>query len=103
MRREVVFTPEAEHQLQELFNWIVNGGSPEAAARYTEDVLRTCESLDMLSNRGTARDDIRPGLRITDHKGRTAIAFTVLPERVEILGIFYGGRDYSSILKLQDG
>ena len=45
------------------------------------------------------RDDIRPGLRITNYRGRVAIAFDVSGEQVSILGIFYGGQDYESILR----
>ena len=45
------------------------------------------------------RDDVRPGLRITNYKKRAVIAFDVDAEQVSILGIFYGGQDYESILQ----
>jgi plasmid stabilization system protein ParE len=46
------------------------------------------------------RDDIRPGLRITNFRGRTMIAFFVddALQRVVILGIFQAGRNYESVL-----
>ena len=42
------------------------------------------------------RDDIRPGLRITNYRRRAVIAFEVddTTRTVAILGVFYGGRDY---------
>ena len=48
--------------------------------------------------RGTQRDDIRPGLRVTNYKGRAVIALTVDADRVSILGVFYGGQDYETVL-----
>ena len=49
--------------------------------------------------RGAKRDDIRPGLRITNYKGRTVIAFAVAPRRVSIVGVFYSGQDYATALQ----
>jgi plasmid stabilization system protein ParE len=49
--------------------------------------------------RGAQRDDIRPGLRITNYKGRTVIAFAVEPGQVSIIGVFYGGQDYATALQ----
>lgn len=46
-----------------------------------------------------ARDDIRPGLRATGFRRRAVIAFAVTDEVIEILGIYYGGRDYESLLR----
>lgn len=96
----VVFAPEAEDNLVELFECIAEQGSPEVAARYTEAIVTYCEGLASFSHRGTKRDDVRPGLRITNYQGRAVIAFSVddSKETVAILGVFYGGRDYESEL-----
>jgi plasmid stabilization system protein ParE len=45
------------------------------------------------------RDDVRPGLRITNHKKRAVIAFDVDAEQVSIIGVFYGGQDHETILQ----
>jgi plasmid stabilization system protein ParE len=71
----VVFTPEAEGQLTDLFSYIAGASSPEVAARYTDGIVTCCESLHAFPLRGTARDDIRPGLRITGYQKRVVIAF----------------------------
>lgn len=73
-------------------------GSPEIAARYIEAIVTYCEGLTDFPHRGSACDDIRPGLRTIGYKKRVIIAFAVLDDRVAILGIFYGGRDYETIL-----
>lgn len=58
-----------------------------------------CENLRNFPLRGTKRDDVRPGLRITNYKMRVVIAFHVEAEVVSIIGIYYGGQDYEPILQ----
>jgi plasmid stabilization system protein ParE len=99
MNYRVVFSPEAQKQLAELFDYIAGAASPHVAARYTEAIVSYCESLCTFPLRGTRRDDVRPGLRITNYKKRTAIAFNVNVEVVSIVGVFYGGQDYEAILR----
>ena len=92
----VAFTPEAEDQILELYRYIATAASPEVAARYVDALVSHCEHLETFPHRGTRRDDILPGLRLTHFRRRTNIAFIVQPDRVEILGIFHGGRDYAA-------
>lgn len=58
-----------------------------------------CESLCLFPLRGTMRNDVRHGLRITNYKKRAVIAFDVEAEQVSIIGIFYGGQNYETILQ----
>lgn len=99
MNYRVVFSPEAEEQLVALYQYIASATSPDIAARYTESIVSYCESLQTFPHRGTMRDDVRPGLRITHYKKRTVIAFAVDAEQVSIIGMFYGGQDYETILQ----
>ncbi|MBW7900376.1 MAG: type II toxin-antitoxin system RelE/ParE family toxin [Rhodocyclaceae bacterium] len=98
MNHRVVFSPEAQEQLAELYCYIAEAASPDIAARYTEAIVSYCESLHTFPLRGTRRDDVRPGLRITNYKKRAVIAFDVDAEVVSIIGVFYGGQDYETIL-----
>lgn len=70
------------------------------AERYTSAVVATCESLALFPLRGVPREDIRPGLRVTHHKGRTLIAYAVdeASRTVSIVGVFYGGQDHEGAL-----
>ena len=99
MQHTVVFTPEAEEQLAALYRYIAAVASPEIAERYTSAIVTYCEGLRTFPHRGTRRDDIRPGLRITNYKGRAVIAFDAAAELVSIIGVFYGGQDYETILQ----
>lgn len=102
MNYRVIFSPEAQEQLAELYRYIAVAASHNVAAQYTEAIVSYCESLRMFPLRGTQRDDVRPGLRITNYKKRTIIAFDVHGEMVSIIGIFYGGQDYETILHDDD-
>jgi toxin ParE1/3/4 len=67
MSYTVVFTPEAEAQIVELYVYIAAEASPEIAARFTDGIVTYCESLSTFPARGNRRDDIRPGLRVTSY------------------------------------
>lgn len=98
----VAFRAEAIEHLAQLHDYIADAGAPDSAAEFTEAIISFCESLARFPSRGTARDDIRPGLRTIGYRRRAVIAFTILGDTVVILGVFYGGRDYESILSTQD-
>ncbi|CAN5221863.1 hypothetical protein BH09ACT1_BH09ACT1_17940 [soil metagenome] len=97
-RYRVVFSQEALEQLEELYDFISDAGSPHNAADYTESIVSFCESLADFPLQGTARDDLRPGLRIIGYRKRVVIAFAIVTDAVAIVGILYGGRDYEHIL-----
>lgn len=95
----VVFAPEALDQLADLYRYIADAASPEIAARYTDAIVSYCETLSTFPHRGTQRDDVRTGLRLTNYKKRAVIAFDVNAECVSIIGVFYGGQNYESVLQ----
>lgn len=94
----VVYRREAMAQLSDLHRYIGEAGSPENATRFVDAIVNYCEGLANFPRRGTARDNIRPGLRTVSFRKRVVIAFAVLNDTVAILGIYYGGRDYENIL-----
>lgn len=104
MSYTVRFSHKARDQLIALDAYIATAASPDIAARYTDAVTEYCLSLELFPERGIRRDDIRPGVRITNYRKRTVIAFTVdtRAERVEILGVFYGGQDYETTLQTSE-
>jgi plasmid stabilization system protein ParE len=97
--RRLVFSPEAAEQLSALYAYIAAAATPGTAARYVEAIVNFCESLQAFPFRGTMRDDVRAGLRITNYKKRAVIAFDVDAEQVSIIGVFYGGQNYNAILR----
>ncbi|MFG6447451.1 type II toxin-antitoxin system RelE/ParE family toxin [Roseateles sp. BYS180W] len=102
MKYQVVFSPEALDQMAELYRYIAQAASPDVAAQYAEAIVSYCESLCTFPLRGTPRNDVRPGLRITHYKKRAVIAFDVDAGVVSIIGVFYGGQDYEAVLRDDD-
>jgi toxin ParE1/3/4 len=90
--REVIFAPEALTDLFELYDHIA-ADSPERAHRYTDRIVATCRNLVTFPERGTRRDDLRPGLRTTTYRRRVTIAFHITATQVIIDRIAYGGRN----------
>jgi toxin ParE1/3/4 len=93
----VVYTPEAEAQLLALYHYLSVEASPRTAARFTDEIVDRCEALSSFPERGAPRFDVRPGLRTLPFR-RVTITYALKGRQVVIVGIFYGGQDYESIL-----
>ncbi len=79
MTFRVVFTPESEGHLDQLYRYIADAATPDVAAGYVDAIIAHCEGLSAFPHRGLARDDV-----------------------VAVIGIFHGGRDYEAILRDDD-
>ncbi|NML60682.1 type II toxin-antitoxin system RelE/ParE family toxin [Massilia sp. RP-1-19] len=99
----VVFTPEAEQHLAELYRYMSQKSSAGTAHRFTMAIVDYCAAMDEFPHKGMRREDIRPGLRIINYRGSTVIAIAVDDlARVTIIGIVYGGRNYEALLRPDD-
>jgi toxin ParE1/3/4 len=98
MSAQIVFSSEAQNDLFDLYDYIAAHSSPERALTYIERIEEVCLGLETLPERGTRKDEVRPGLRIIGFERRVTIAFHVQSDRVTILRILYGGRDLSRAL-----
>lgn len=72
-RYQVVFSPEAENDLTAIYDWIADKASPEVALRYVTRIEAHLRTFDTAPMRGTARDDVRPGLRVTGFERRVNV------------------------------
>ena len=96
--RAVIFAPEARDDLFALYDWISGRASPATAFAYIERLETACLGFATASEHGHRRDDIRPGLRIAGFERRVTIAFSVDDQKVTILRLFYGGRDWETLM-----
>lgn len=87
----VVFTESARADLDDIFAWIADHAGLNVALAYTGR-KHFCRDMTPFPQRGTARNDLRPGLRTVGFERRATIAFTVKGEDVIILRILYAGR-----------
>lgn len=92
----MIFTPLAERHIDSLHEYIAMHASEERADDYVGRIVDFCNGLSTFPLRGTQRDDLLSGLRVTGFERRVTIAFIVTAEAVLIEGIFYGGRDFEA-------
>jgi len=94
----IILTPEARDHLDTIYDYIAAAASPDIAQRFTDGILDQMGKLTNFPRRGTKRDDLRPGLRTMAWRRRVTIAFAVDEAAVVVVGIFYGGRDFETLL-----
>lgn len=92
----VRLSPEAETDLVLIHDYVTTrSGSTVTADRYIERINGFLSSFDVFPERGTVRDEIRPGLRIVGFERSASVAFVVEDDDVVILRILAGGREFS--------
>lgn len=97
MNFEIIFAPEAEEQILSLHQYISEQANKMVADNYINSLLDYLAGFSTFPERGNKRDDIRHGLRVTNFRHRTVIAFAVDEEQVIIAGIYHGGQNYETI------
>ena len=85
----------AEADLQRIYLWISQHASPVVARAYVNRIVGYLSGFDQFPERGSLRNEIRPGLRIIGFRRRVSIAFMVEADEVIVLRILYGGQQLS--------
>ena len=97
--RRVEIAPEAEADMDAIYDWVAEQAGHSVAINYLDALERFCQSLEVASERGSRRDDVRENLRILGFRRRVTIAFVVEDTRVVILRSFYGGQNWENIMR----
>lgn len=98
-KHEISFRPLAEADLFGLYRYIAAEAGPAVAGAYIDRIEAACMALETFPERGTRRDDIRPGLRTLGFERRATIVFEVKRGEVVIVRIFHGGQHYEPALR----
>lgn len=101
MSYTVHFAPEAQDQLDAIEEYIAfASGLPVVAANFVDEIVAYCEGFETFPERGTRRNDLLPGLRMTSYRRSTMLAFRVDTDAqvIAIIGVFYGGQDYEAAM-----
>lgn len=92
-RREVIWTPGARTDLDEIVAYIAND-SPASALAFLEEVLSTADSLGTLSERGRVVPELaHPNVRelfIRSYR----LFYEIRRNDVTILGVLHGAREF---------
>lgn len=97
MRYRIVFHPGAIRELADLHDFIAEASGVRRADSFVGSIRDYCLGFETFPERGLRRDDISAGLRVVGFRRRVSIAFRVDEERVTILGVYYGGRDFGPV------
>ncbi len=100
-RYAVVFDLEAEADLAAIRDHVADARGPSFASDFVARIVTYCEGFSNLPHRGTRRDEVLAGLRTVGWRKTVTIAFVVLDDvrQVQILGVFYRGRDVFTALQ----
>ncbi len=102
-RRRLVFRPQAEADLDAIYDYIAKASSNfEVAFNFTERLRAACFKLVDFSERGTPRNDLLPGLRTVGFERKSLIAYVVQGDDIVIVNIFHGGRDWEAAILRDD-
>lgn len=97
-QNRVVFSELARRQLDELYDFIAERAHPDIALSFVERIEAFCRGLETFPERGSLRNEVRPGLRIVGFRRQASIAFTVTGATVVILAVFRRGADTEALL-----
>ena len=79
----------------------MHGKSRNVALAFVRRIRARCHKIGDAPKGGRPRDDLQPGLRTVPFERSTVIAYRV-GNTVEIVNVFYGGRDYETLYRGQD-
>lgn len=94
--RRVLYHRQAQADLRDIRNWISFRVSPQFARDYLRRIRLRTENLASGSERGSLRDDIRPGMRVIGLMASISVIFVVQNDQVVILRVLHGGQDWTS-------
>lgn len=97
MPYRVSLSPRALKHIAEIEHYLVARFYPQSSRRFVDRLLNACESLALAPFRGTARDDLRPGLRTVGFERKVTIYFTIVEDRIIIVSIMYRGRSRTKL------
>lgn len=101
-RAKVVYRPEALGDLRQIYIAIADiSQSHVTANRFVKRIMARCRKTGDAPNGGRPRDDLAPGLRTVPFEHSAVIAYHVT-EAVEIVNVFYGGRNYEALFRAGD-
>lgn len=92
MKYRLRLTREARQDIDALARYIAERADQAVALAYVDRLQGFLGKLAIFPERGTARTEIRPGLRIIGFERRLAIAFVVTDDEVRVLRVLAGGK-----------
>ena len=102
MSLELRFHPAATDQLFELYQHLAAEGGRLRAGEYVSRLEAACLRLAAFPRMGRLAEELGPELRILAFERRAVIVYRLNDAAVEILGVYFGGRDIAALLGQPD-
>ena len=98
-RWSVRLRAQAHQDIRDVFELVLEtSGHLQTAENLANRIYDACEALGYFPEKGRDRNDLLPGLRVFPFERVAVIAYRITGDDVEILNIFYGGRDWETIV-----
>jgi toxin ParE1/3/4 len=102
LRYKVFFRPSAEKDLLNIFDRVFEVSQHHGTAQqFVSRIIQRCRRVGNVPFGGRPRDDLFAGMRTVPFERSAVIAY-VVTDKVEIINIFYGGRDYDAFYAATD-
>jgi toxin ParE1/3/4 len=100
MSYSVVISASAEADLLAIYDYIADRAGTTVALQFVQAIEAHCLGFAHTPERGTRRDDLRPGLRTVGFRRRATILFEVDKRRRQVVihGIYYAGRQWERLV-----
>jgi toxin ParE1/3/4 len=99
-RLKVTFRREARADLADIFKSVLDMSKSVGIDRsFVLRIRDRCERIGNVPFGGRPRDDLETGLRTVPFEKSAVIAYKVENDRVRIINIFYGGRDFEALYR----
>lgn len=98
-RYAVEYRPEAMENLLEVAAYVFDlSQNVETTEAYIGRIYARCEKIGDAPFGGVARDDLGAGVRMAVFEKSVVILYTIVKNAVWITNIFFGGRDYATLV-----
>ncbi|WP_105437416.1 type II toxin-antitoxin system RelE/ParE family toxin [Neorhizobium sp. T25_13] len=95
----VTYRPEALRDIDSIFLYVLDISQSLATAQsFTDRIFEHCERIGDVPRGGISRGDLGEGVRLVPFERSAVILYRLNGDTVEVLNIFYRGRDYEAIL-----
>lgn len=98
MTSDVVFRASAQADLDAITVFIAERSGVARAETFVERIEARCRNLGVYPRSGRLREELGTGFRAIALERRVLIVYAVAEGAVEIVRVFYGGRDVEALI-----
>lgn len=95
----VHYRASALDDLKDIFGFVLDRSQSRIVAEgFVGRIMDRCDAIGHAPLGGVARPEFGDGMRMVPFEKTAVIFYRVQRKRIEIVSIFYGGRDYSTLV-----